>query len=107
MSDMNLVVLEGRLTRDPMTHHPGETTVASFGLATNYKTRDNEHVSFIECVAFGSTAEFIAQHFLKGRKILIEGALREDRWEDQDGTKRSKLKVVINTVRFMDYKKEE
>lgn len=105
---MNKVVLLGNLTRDvELKQTPSGTAVAQLGLAMNRKWKDaqgekREEVTFVDCEAWGKTAEIIAQYFGKGRQILVEGRLKLDQWEDKDsGAKRSKLKVVIEQFYFL------
>ena len=102
----NKVILIGNLTRDPeMRYTPQGTSVCSFGLAVNrkYKQGDEmkEEVTFINIVVFGKQADTSGQYLNKGSSVLIEGRLKENRWETEDGQKRSKLEVVAQNVRFM------
>jgi single-strand DNA-binding protein len=108
MANVNKVILIGNLTRDPQLKYlPSQTAVAEFGLATNrrYKTasgEDREEVCFVDCSAFGRTAELINQYCQKGRPLYIEGRLKFDSWEDkQGGGKRSKLSVVVENFQFL------
>jgi len=108
MSSFNLVVLMGNLTRDPVIKNlPSNTTVCEFGLAMNRKFRtqageDREEVTFVDCTAFGKTAELIGEHFHKGKPIHIEGRLKYDSWEDkQGGGRHSKLSVAVSTFQFI------
>ena len=106
---LNRVMLAGNLTRDPEVRMiGGDRSVASFALAINrrYKGQDGElkeEVTFVDCEAWGRTAELVGQYLVKGRACFIEGRLRLDSWDDKkDGTKRSKLKVVADNVQFLD-----
>jgi len=106
---LNRVMLAGNLTRDPEVRMiGGDRSVASFSLAINrrYKGQDGElkeEVTFVDCEAWGRTAELVGQYLVKGRACFIEGRLRLDSWDDKkDGTKRSKLKVVADNVQFLD-----
>jgi single-strand DNA-binding protein len=108
MANVNRVILIGNLTRDPQLKYlPSQTAVVEFGLATNRKFKaangeDREEVCFVDCSAFGKTAEVINQYCQKGRPIFIEGRLKFDSWEDkQGGGKRSKLTVVIENFQFL------
>lgn len=108
MSSYNKVILMGNLTRDPdLRFTASNTAVAKLGLAVNdrYKDRDGnwqDKANFIDCVAFGRTAEVINEHFAKGRPILIEGKLSFSSWDDkQSGQKRSKLEVIIDSFEFV------
>lgn len=109
MPSYNKVILMGHLTRDPeMRFLPSNLPVAQVGLAVNERWKNKqteqweERANFIDCEAFGRTAEVISQYFQKGKAILIEGKLRLDQWDDkQSGQKRSKLKVVIDSFEFV------
>jgi single-strand DNA-binding protein len=102
----NKVILMGNLTRDPETRQtPNGQSVTNFALAVNrtWKGQDGstqEQVSFIDCVAWGKTGEVIAQYMQKGRPILVEGRLDQRSWE-QDGQKRSKIEVIVDTFNFV------
>lgn len=97
----------GNLTRDPeMRYTPSNMAVANLGLAVNrrYKGNDGEQkeeVTFIDCEAWGKTAEVMNEHLSKGRPVFIEGRLKLDQWQDKDGGNRSKLKVVVENFQFI------
>lgn len=105
--NLNKVFLGGNITRDIETRTIGSgTTVASIGLAVNRSWSDQsgqkkEEVTFVDCEAWGKTAEVMAQYLGKGKPVFIEGRLKLDQWEDKDGGKRSKLKVVIDSFQFV------
>lgn len=105
---LNRVILAGNLTRDPQVRFlANEQAVANFGLAVNrrFKGGDGqmkEEVTFIDIEAWGRTAELVGQYLTKGRACFIEGRLKLDSWDDKDGQKRQKLKVVADNVQFMD-----
>jgi single-strand DNA-binding protein len=73
-----------------------------------FKTRDGENreeTTFVDCEAWGRTAEVMSQYLCKGRPVFIEGRLKLDQWDDREtGKKRSKLKVVIDNFQFVDSK---
>jgi len=104
----NKVLLLGNLTRDPeLKHLPSEQAVANIGLAVNrrFKTREGEsreETTFVDCEAWGRTAEVMSQYLQKGRPVFIEGRLKLDTWQDRDGGNRSKLRVVIENFQFVD-----
>lgn len=109
MASFNKVMLMGNLTRDiEIRHTPSNTAVGNFGLAVNrkYKTQSGEQreeVAFIDCEAWGRTAEVMAQYLSRGRPVFIEGRLKFDSWEDKNGGgKRSKLSVVVDNFQFID-----
>ena len=105
----NKVMLMGNLTRDvELKHISGDNAVANIGLAVSrkFKTRDGEsreETTFVDCEAWGRTAEVMAQYLAKGRPVFIEGRLKLDTWQDKnDGSNRSKMRVVIETFQFVD-----
>lgn len=99
---MNKVMLLGRLVRDPeLIYAAGTgTAVSKFTIAVNRKKKD-EKADFISCVAFGKTAETIAQYFIKGRQIAIAGRIQTSDYEGQDGKKKYKTDIVIETFDFI------
>jgi single-strand DNA-binding protein len=108
MASFNQVILMGNLTRDPQLKFlPSQMAVAEFGVACNRKFstqsgEQREEVTFVDCTAFGKTAEVINQYFTKGKPIFIDGRLKYDQWEDKNGGgKRSKLTVVVNNFQFI------
>lgn len=110
MANLNRVLLIGNLTRDPeLRYLPSNTAVVSFGLAVNRQWRNQqgeqqEEVTFVDCEAFAKQAEVINQYMSKGRPIFIEGRLRLDQWQDKDGNKRSRMKVVVENFQFLDFR---
>ena len=107
MSSYNKVILLGNLTRDPqLSYLPSQTAVVELGLATNrrFKKQDDtqgEEVCFVDCTMFGKRAEVINKYLHKGDSLFIEGRLKFDSWEAQDGSKRSKLRVLIENFEFI------
>lgn len=102
---MNITVLVGRLTSDPQVKLAGDTTVAKFTLAVN-RFKKGE-ADFINCVAFGKTAENIANFFFKGNQIAIKGRIQTGSYDAQDGTKRYTTDVVVEDFDFIDGNKKE
>lgn len=110
MASFNRVILVANLTRDPEVRYLASgTAVADISLAVNekYKKGDEwvEDVSFVDVTLFGRTAEVCGEYCKKGSQILIEGRLKQDKWEDKDsGQKRSKLKVVGESMTLLGSK---
>ncbi len=105
---LNKVFLIGRLTRDPEIRFlPSGSQITSFSIAVNraYKTKDSdewkEETYYIDVDTFGYLAERLGKQLSKGTQVLIEGSLRQDRWETQTGEKRSKVKVVADKVSLL------
>lgn len=97
---MNKVALMGRLTRDVDTRQ-GDTTVGKFSLAVPRKGNKNES-DFINCAAFGKTAELIAQYFHKGSKIALIGHIQTGSYTKQDGTKVYTTDVIVDEWEFCE-----
>lgn len=110
MASYNKVLLMGNLTRDiELKYTPSNQAVANLGLAVNrrYKTADGEQreeTTFVDCEAWGRTAEIMNQYLAKGKPVFIEGRLKLDTWTDKDGGKRSKHRVVVENFQFIDSK---
>src|ERR671931_1109165 len=108
--DINRVTLVGRLTRDPeLRHLPSGSPVLQLGVAVNGRQKDEtgnwvDKPNFFDVKVFGNQAEMLAQHLSKGRRIGVDGRLDWSSWEAQDGTKRSKVEVVAQSVQFLDSK---
>lgn len=108
MASYNKVLLMGNLTRDvELKYTPGNQAVANIGLAVNrrYKTAEGEQreeTTFVDCEAWGRTAEVMNQYLAKGRPVFVEGRLKLDTWTDKDGGKRSKHRVVVENFQFID-----
>jgi len=107
MANFNKVILLGNLTRDPqLSYTPSQTAVVDFGLATNRRWtgqdgQQRDETCFVDCRAFGKPAETINKYCKKGRPLLIEGRLTFDSWTAKDGTKRSRLRVTVESFQFM------
>ena len=94
---MNVVILMGRMTRDPeLKFTSGGKAFANFSLAVQ-KTKDE----FIDCTVWEKTAETIAEYFRKGNKILVQGRLSVSSYE-QNGEKRRMTRVVVNSFEFVE-----
>ncbi len=108
MANLNKVMLMGNLTRDiELKVLPqGNQTVGNFGIAMNRKFKstsgeEREEVTFVDCEAWGRTAEIMKQYLSKGRPVFIEGRLKLDQWDDKEGKKQSRLRVVVENCQFI------
>ena len=108
MASYNKVILMGNLTRDPeLKRTSTDMAVAQIGIAVNRKYKDREgnqkeETTFVDCEAWGKTAETMAKYLSKGKPVFLEGRLKLDQWQDKDGNNRSKLKLVIENFQFID-----
>lgn len=105
MVAFNRVILAGNLVRDPEIRYlPSGTPVTSFSVAVNSRYRQNnelkEEVSYFDIVVFGKMGETCAEYLSKGRPVLVEGRLRQRRWETE-GVKKSRIEVVADGVQFL------
>ena len=108
MASFNRVILMGNLTRDPeVRQSQNGTTIAKTGLAINDRIPDGqggwkEETSFFDVVIFGKRADAFGRFLQKGKPVLIEGRLKQDRWQDKDsGQNRTKVEVIIDNWEFV------
>lgn len=108
---LNTVNLMGRLTRDPELRSTGSgKSVANFSLAVERDIASavtgKREADFIDCVAWGKTAEFVSQWFRKGSMAVVSGRLQVRPWEDQNGNKRKAVEVNVASCYFGSSKKD-
>lgn len=102
MASYNKVILMGHLTRDPeLTVTKNGSSICDFGIAVNEYYNGNERPSFFNVRCFGKTAENCAEYLEKGKAVLLDGKLREERWETAEGDKRSRVVVNAMLVQFL------
>ena len=107
---MNKVIIIGRFTRDPeIKYTTGEnaTATARFSLAVNRRFKNKEgnyDADFINCVAFGKTAEFIEKYFSKGMAIGITGRIQTGSYTNKEGQKVYTTDVVVEETEFVESK---
>ena len=110
MANLNKVHLIGNLCRDPEVRYtPGGTAVGDLGLAVNSRVKSGtewkDEVTFIDVTCWAQSAEYAQKYLAKGASVFVEGRLQLDTWEDkQSGQKRSKLKVVAESVQGLGQK---
>ena len=105
MSNLNSVLIEGNLTRDPdLKTLPSGTATCTFGIATNryYKVQgEKKHeVSYFEVEVWSKNAENCAQYLKKGSGVRVVGRLKLDTFHDKNGARRSSVKIVAEHVEF-------
>ena len=107
MASFNKVILMGNLTRDPEIRQAGTgMKVAELGLAVTETWRDKngqtkETTCFVDVVVWDKLAELCGQYLHKGRPVLVEGRLQMDEWKNQQGEKRTKLRIRADAVKFL------
>lgn len=105
---MKRVTLIGRLTNNielkEIQTQNGTMQIAEFGIAINPKSKKSkEEVLFMDCKVFGKQAEILNQYVEKGKRIAVEGDLVNESWTKQDGTKQSKIRVVVRDFEIIDF----
>ena len=103
----NKIILAGNLTRDiELIYTQSGTGIAKTAIATSRKFTSNgekkEEVCFVDVTFFGRSAEVANQYLRKGSKILVEGRLSFEQWVDQNGQKRSKHSVIVESMQMLD-----
>lgn len=99
----NLTILTGRITKDLELKQAGQTQVTNFSMAVDNPFKKDD-TSFFDIVAFGKTAQLLNDFCGKGSKVLIEGNLKQDRFQDKEGNNRSVVRVIANRIEFLDSK---
>jgi single-strand DNA-binding protein len=107
---INTVAISGNLSADPiLKYSPDGMAICEFSVAVNDRHKKGEtwvdEVSFIGVVAFGKKAENCAEYLEKGSKVSIQGKLKQNSYEDKDGKKISKTKVIIQIFEAHNQKK--
>ncbi|MBA1438272.1 MAG: single-stranded DNA-binding protein [Epsilonproteobacteria bacterium] len=105
----NKIILVGNLTRDiELRYSQGGSAIAKSAIATSRKFTSNgekkEEVCFVDITFFGRSGEVANQYLRKGSKILVEGRLQFEQWVDQNGQKRSKHSVIVESMQMLDSK---
>jgi len=106
----NKVLLVGHLTRDiELRYSQSGSAIANTGIATSHKWKSQngeqkEEVMFVDLTFFGRSGEIANQYLRKGSKILVDGRLKLDQWTTQDGSKRSKHSIIVETMKMLDSK---
>ena len=105
---LNKAILMGRLTRDPeLRHTQSNTAVCSFTLAIDrdYSKTEQKETDFIDCTAWGKTAEFVSKWFQKGVMAIVVGRVQSRKWQDKNGNNRTSVEVNCAEVTFGESKK--
>lgn len=99
---MNKVIISGNLVEDTeLRYTPNNIAVCSFTVANNHGYGENKKTSYITCVAWRKTAEFVSKYFGKGSPILVSGILEQRKWQDKEGKTRYALEILVDEVNFM------
>ena len=100
---MNIVIIEGRLTRDPEFRANNTTNVAKFTVAVDRDRQAKEgepDADFIQCAAFGKLAEFVDKWFVKGKGIAVQGRISTGSYTNKDGNTVRTTEVICDRIHF-------
>lgn len=110
---INKVMVTGNLCRDPEIRRTANgTAILGFTVAVNDRRRNQQTgewdnvANFFDCSLFGNRAEGLERYLSKGMKVAIEGKLRQSQWQAQDGSKRSKIEIVVDEIEFMSQRQD-
>ncbi len=110
MQNYSNATIEGFVTHEPeLKKTKTGKSVCNFSLAINHYSKNDEppRVSFIEVETWEKTAEICSKNITKGKRIIVMGSLRQDRWEDGNGKMQSRLKIIGNEIRFLESSKKQ
>ena len=105
---LNKAILMGRFARDPECKYIGDRKVANFTLAVDRGRKNangEREADFIDCAAWGSSAEFVQKWFAKGMMAIVVGRIQTRHWEDRNGNKRVSIEVNVDEIQFGETKK--
>lgn len=109
MSDWNELTLTGRLVKDAELKYTQKgTPCLTFALAVNSSKKDasgqwQDEVSYFDCILYGKQAESQSSHLIKGVPVGIKGSLKQERWTDKQGIKRSTVRIWCSSVQRIDH----
>ncbi len=106
MRNYNLIIIEGRLTRDPeFSYTKNNNPMLKFSIANNHDTIDKDgqkinEVSYFDVMAFGTLAEVFNKYLRKGKRVIVTGRMRQFRW-NIDGKKGSRMHIIADKIDFV------
>lgn len=107
---MNLVILMGRLTRDPeVSSSVSGTTFARYSIAVDrkFKREGEADADFFNCTSFGKQAEFVERYLKKGTKIVVSGEIQNNNYTNKDGQKVYDVRIMVHDVEFAESKNSD
>lgn len=112
MNNLNSVLLEGYLTRDPLlSETPKGTSVCTFCIGVNRYYKQDEEVinqaSFFDVETWTRLAQYCGSQLKKGQHVRIVGRLKQDRWEDSEGRNRSRVKIIGEHLELPENREQE
>ena len=107
---LNVLVLMGRITKDPTSTKSGETTIVNFDVAVDNIRKEKDGTrgtTFLPVVCFNTIGENVINHLHKGSKVAIKGAIQQRNFIRKDGSKGSVYEVIADSIEFLDPKPVE
>ena len=106
MADVNRVIEIGHLTRDEeLKYTPGGMAIGTISIAVNRRVKKGQEwvdeSNYFDVVIFGKQAESLQRFLTKGKQIAVDGFLKQDRWQDQNGANKSAVKIVANDIQLL------
>lgn len=106
-NNLNSIYLIGNLTRDmELKYSSNGLAIGKSSIAVNkeYKKGDDwtKEVSYFNFVVFGKAAEFLNERLTKGKQIFIDGSLKQNRWQDQEGKAKNEISIIVNTINIIE-----
>jgi single-strand DNA-binding protein len=111
MTDINIVGVLGRLTRDgELTYTNTGFPIGSFSIANNYSRKSGEEwveeVSYFDVKLFGKQAEAIQPYLNKGQQVMIKGHLQQERWQSKEGDNRQRVVIIAESVQLIGTRRQ-
>lgn len=106
MNDLNSVIIVGNLTKDiEVKYTQSGSAIGNISIASNRSKKQGDQwvdeVSYFDVVLFGKSAENLQQYLTKGKKVAVQGHLKQDRWKDQQGNNKSKISIISESIQFV------
>lgn len=103
---MNKVILSGNLTKDMEVKATKNSLVGNFTIANNIGAGDNQKTTFVNCVVFGEWLENIEEYMITGCKVLVEGELAIENYENNNGEKKYATKIYVRSLEILTFKND-
>lgn len=108
---MNKIILMGRLTRDPEVRYGGQSNsaIARFSIAVDrrFKREGQPSTDFFNCTAFGKLGEFVEKYLKKGTKVVLDGELQNDNYQNKEGQMVYGMRIIANQIEFAESKRAQ
>lgn len=106
MNDLNSVIIVGNLTKDiEVKYTQSGSAIGNISIASNRSKKQGDQwvdeVSYFDIVLFGKSAENLQQYLTKGKKVAVQGHLKQDRWKDAEGNNRSRISIISESIQFV------